>query len=437
MLELSETNVFLKGKSVMEDTKKKYKTIMDDHFPDVLTISFGNQTLEYKKKSWKIPDSSGQLIEKGLRYGENPGQEAAMYELVSGNLTLGQCKFISPGKGLVSSLSEAEMIQSGKHPGKTNLTDVDNALNILKFMMEIPACAIMKHNNPSGVAVHENLTEAYLRANMADRIAAFGGAAVFNRPLDKTTATKISENYLEVVAAPDYEEGAVEILQRRKNLRIIAVPGIERLEEYGALRFVDFKSLIDGGIVIQQSPINVIRRAEDLIPATATYQGKQYVAERTPTKREIEDMIFGWAVEQGVTSNSVLYVKDGCTVGIGTGEQDRVGVAELAVIKAYVKLRDRLCFERHGKPFNEMTDTKIRSELDEEVHACKAGLVGSVMVSDAFFPFRDGVEVGIREGITAIVHPGGSERDFESIQACNEANPKVTMMFTNQRAFKH
>ena len=167
------------------------------------------------------------------------------------------------------------------------------------------------------------------------------------------------------------------------------------------------------------------------------YQGNQYVAERTPTKREIEDMIFGWAVEQGVTSNSVLYVKDGCTVGIGTGEQDRVGVAELAVIKAYVKLRDRLCFERHGKPFNEMTDTKIRSELDEEVRACKAGLVGSVMVSDAFFPFRDGVEVGIGEGITAIVHPGGSERDFESIQACNEANPKIAMMFTNQRAFKH
>jgi phosphoribosylaminoimidazolecarboxamide formyltransferase/IMP cyclohydrolase len=148
-------------------------------------------------------------------------------------------------------------------------------------------------------------------------------------------------------------------------------------------------------------------------------------------------MVFGWAVEQGVTSNSVIYVKDGCTVGIGTGEQDRVGVAELAVIKAYVKYRDGLCFARHGIPFNEMTDANIRGELDEETRGCKAGLVGSTMVSDAFFPFRDGVDVGIKEGVSAIVHPGGSDRDFESIQACNEAHPKVTMMFTNQRAFKH
>jgi len=148
-------------------------------------------------------------------------------------------------------------------------------------------------------------------------------------------------------------------------------------------------------------------------------------------------MIFGWAVEQGVTSNSVLYVKDGCTVGIGTGEQDRVGVAELAVIKAQVKYRDRICFERHGKPFNEVLDENVKAELDHEMKEAGAGLIGSVMVSDAFFPFRDGVDVGIKAGISAIVQPGGSDRDFESIQACNEGIPKVTMMFTGQRAFKH
>lgn len=148
-------------------------------------------------------------------------------------------------------------------------------------------------------------------------------------------------------------------------------------------------------------------------------------------------MIFGWAVEQGVSSNSVIYVKDGCTVGIGTGEQDRVGVAELAVIKAYIKYRDWVCFERYQVPFNEMKDKAKREEVGNETNERKAGLPGSVMVSDAFFPFRDGVEVGISQGISAIVQPGGSERDFESIQACNEANPKVTMMFTNQRAFKH
>ncbi len=421
----------------MEDIKKKYRTIMDDHFPRTMKITFGDQTLEYTKKSWKIPESSGDLIEKGLRYGENPGQEAALYELTGGALALGDCKFIAPGLGLVSSTTEAQMVQSGKHPGKINFTDVDNALQILKYLMKQPACAIMKHNNPSGVAIHDSLTEAYLRANKADRIAAFGGAAVFNRAVDKITAEMVSENYLEVVAAPDYAEGAVEILKRRKNLRILALPGISRLEEYLDLRFLDFKSLMDGGIIVQQSQINAIRSGSDLSPAKVIYKDKEYAIERAPTEREIEDMIFGWAVEQGVSSNSVIYVKDGCTVGIGTGEQDRVGVAELAVIKAYIKYRDWVCFERYQVPFNEMKDKAKREEVGNETNERKAGLPGSVMVSDAFFPFRDGVEVGISQGISAIVQPGGSERDFESIQACNEANPKVTMMFTNQRAFKH
>ncbi|MDQ7783936.1 MAG: IMP cyclohydrolase [Desulfomonilaceae bacterium] len=421
----------------MEDIKQKYRTVMDDHFPEVMNVSFGDQTLEYRKRSWKIPDASGNLIEKGLRYGENPGQEAALYELTSGNLRLAECSFISPGNGLVSALTEDQMIQAGKHPGKTNLTDVDNALNILKYLMKSPACAIMKHNNPSGAAIDESLSEAYRRADNADRIAAFGGAAVFNRSLDKTTAAMISENYLEVVAAPEYEEGAVDILRRRKNLRILAIPRIARLKDYLTWRFVDFKSLMDGGIIVQQSPINAIRSAEDLIPARSTRNGKEYVIERQPSERELGDMVFGWAVEQGVTSNSVLYVKDGCTVGIGTGEQDRVGVAKIAVMKAYEKRRDLLCFDRTGKSWDEVRDREVLEEIESEVRRTKAGLIGSVMVSDAFFPFRDGVDVGIREGVSAIVHPGGSERDFESIRACNEADPKVAMMFTNQRAFKH
>jgi phosphoribosylaminoimidazolecarboxamide formyltransferase/IMP cyclohydrolase len=421
----------------LENIKLKYKTIMDDHFPDEMKISFGSQTLTYKKKTWKIPDSNGDLIEKGLRYGENPGQEAAMYELVAGNLELGGCRFIDPMNGMVSALTETQMIQAGKHPGKTNLTDVDNALNILKFLMKQPACAIMKHNNPSGVAVDSSISGSYFKANMADRIAAFGGAAVFNRPVDREAAELIASNYLEVVAAPDFEEGSVNILKGRRNLRILLIPRMDRLEGFCDQRFIDFKSLNDGGIIVQQSPINNIRSSKDLLPAKATYNGADYIIERPPTERELSDMVFGWAVEQGVTSNSVIYVKDGCTVGIGTGEQDRVGVAELAVIKAKVKLRDRLCFSRYGKPFNEMDDAQVRQELDHEVDVLKGGLIGSIMVSDAFFPFRDGVDVGIKMGVSAIVHPGGSDRDYESIQACNEANPKVSMMFTNQRAFRH
>lgn len=430
----------------MSDIKKMYRTIMDDHFPEEMIIKFGDQTLIYKKRAWKIPDEkTGELIEKGLRYGENPGQEAALYELVNGNLTLGGCQFIRPGNGLVSSITEEDMIQAGKHPGKTNLTDLDNGLNIIKYLMDRPAAVILKHNNPCGAAYGKTLSEAYDRANMSDRIAAFGGCLVVNRAMDKETAEMVNNNYLEVVAAPEFENGTINILSKRKNLRIIRVSKINELEKYTNLRFVDFKSLIDGGIIVQQSPINRIRTKEDFLPAKATYQGKEYVIERMPTEREYDDMLFGWNVEQGITSNSVIYVKDGATVGIGTGEQDRVGVAEIAIFKAYTKYADAICFKKYGisyKTFeldvkNGKRDKNALREIDEETKKKKGGLIGSVMVSDAFFPFRDGVDVGIKEGVSAIVHPGGSDRDFESIIACNEANPKVTMVFTGQRAFKH
>ncbi len=421
----------------MEDPKEKYRRVLADEFPDTMKIILGDQELEYRKRSWSLPDGRGNVVEKGLRYGENPDQKAALYTLVSGSLKLGDTEYISAGRGLISSLNVADMIQAGKHPGKINFTDVDNALNILRYLTKKPACAIMKHNNPSGAAMNDSLRRAYHKANMADRIAAFGGAAVFNRPVDKETAELVAANYLEVVAAPSFEEGAVDILKRRKNLRILAIPGINELETYTSERYLDFKSLIDGGIIVQQSSVNRILSADDLVPARVERDGKIYETERAPTERELEDMVFGWAVEQGVTSNSVIYVKDGCTVGIGTGEQDRVGVAQIAVVKAYTKYMDRLCFERHGVPFNEMMDESTRRELHAETNEKRGGLIGSVMVSDAFFPFRDGVDVGIAEGVSAIVHPGGSERDWESIEACNQANPQVAMMFTNQRAFKH
>ncbi len=147
----------------------------------------------------------------------------------------------------------------------------------------------------------------------------------------------------------------------------------------------------------------------------------------------------------GVTSNSVIYVKDGATVGIGTGEQDRVGVAKIAIMKSYEKYADGLCFERHGVPYFQLEleiakgerDAAEKEAIDAETEQAHGGLIGAAMVSDAFFPFRDGVDVAIKEGVRAIVHPGGSLRDFESIQACNEASPQVTMVFTGQRAFKH
>src|SRR5512135_1283308 len=370
----------------MTDLKKMYKTIMDDNFPDEMTIRFGEQTLVYRKRAWKIPDEkTGELIEKGLRYGENPDQQAALFELVNGNLVLGDCRFVEAGNGLVSSITEEDMIQAGKHPGKTNLTDLDNALNILKFLTSRPAATIMKHNNPCGVAYGKTVAEAYERANMADRIAAFGGCLVVNRAMDKACAEMVSGNYLEVVGAPDFEEGVVEILAKRKNLRIVRIDKIASLEKYRSARFVDFKALIDGGLIVQQSPLNRIRTKEDFLPAKTVYKGKEYAVERQPADKEFEDMIFGWSVEQGVTSNSVLYVKDGVTVGIGTGEQDRVGVAEIAVFKAYTKYADALCFMKYGVPYKTFEleasqgkrDAAALREIDEKTKSDKGGLIGS------------------------------------------------------------
>jgi phosphoribosylaminoimidazolecarboxamide formyltransferase/IMP cyclohydrolase len=344
---------------------------------------------------------------------------------------------------LVSSITEAEMLQAGKHPGKTNLTDLDNGLNILRYLDTRPAAVILKHNNPCGAAHGSSLTEAYDRANMADRIAAFGGCVVFNQAVDKSTAELVAANYLEVVAAPDYEEGTVEILKQRANLRIIQIARMDRLTDYRTSRFLEFKSLMDGGLIVQQSPLNAVLSAEDFKPAETTYQGKTYKIKRSPTEEELRDLLFGWSIEQGVTSNSVLYVKNECTVGIGTGEQDRVGVAEIAVFKAYTKYADRLCFEKHGIPYKDLElaiakgerDQALKEEIDGATEKVKGDLIGSTMVSDAFFPFRDGVDVGLKEGISAVVQPGGSQRDFEVIEACNEAG--ATMIFTGQRAFKH
>jgi phosphoribosylaminoimidazolecarboxamide formyltransferase/IMP cyclohydrolase len=428
----------------MENIKKSYQTILDDNFPDEMTITFGNQKLLYRKRIWKINDE-GEMVERGLRYGENPGQEAAMYELINGNLVLGGCEFVKPGNSFVSGIDEDMLIQFGKHPGKINLTDIDNALNIMKYLMDKPAAVIVKHNNPCGVAYGSTIAEAFNRAYRADRIAAFGGCLTMNRICDKEAAELIADLYLEVVVAPEYNGDALDILRKKKNLRIVKIPRIDRLAEVRDLVFPDFKSLMDGGLIVQQSSTTKIKSRNDFLPAVTEYKGKKYSIERTPTEKEFDDMLFGWYVEQGVTSNSVIYVKDGVTVGIGTGEQDRVGVAEIAIYKAYTKFTDQLCFDKFDITYKDLELAVKKGErnksditaIDEETSSAKGGLKGSVAISDAFFPFRDGVDVIIAQGISAILHPGGSIRDFESIEACNEADPEVAMMFTGQRAFKH
>lgn len=430
----------------MQDLKQIYRRVLSDLFPEHLTIDFEGQKLFYRKRTWKVFDpDTGQWEERGLRYGDNPDQPAALYELVGGNLVLGDCKFIDPQKGLVSSLREEDFLQFGKHPSKTNLTDIDSALNVLKYLTQRPTVCIIKHNNPCGVAQGDSLLQAFEKAFLADPIAAFGGCVALNRPLDRETAEAISRHYFEVVAAPEYEQGALEPLKRWKNLRIVKVARMDRLSEYAQLPFLEFKALMDGGLIVQRSFINAIRSAEDLRPAEASYQGKTYRVIRAPSPEEIEDMLFGWAVVQGVISNSIVFVKEGATVAIGTGEQDRVGAVELAIRKAYRNWAERLSFTKYGISYRQLEEEvrtnrrprEQKEEVDLKVKEEKGGLLGSVLVSDGFFPFRDSIDVAKKEGVRAILQPGGSERDHEVIEACNEADPPLAMAFTGQRCFRH
>ena len=414
-----------------EDLKKMYRTIVEDHFPPQMEISFvdgaSRQTLYYEKVLWAIDN-----VQKGLRYGENPGQEAALYRLVNGNLVLGETEMLQPGQYLASDI---ELLQSGKHPGKTNLTDADNSLNILRYFIDEPAVVIVKHNNPCGVAQAATLEDAYQRAYMADRVAAFGGCIAVNRAIDRPTAEAIAAQYAEVVVAPDFEDGSLDILGRRPNLRVIRIGNIDRLRQFVGQRCVEFKSLIDGGLITQWSFVPQTRSKSDLTLGACEHKGRTYTIEREPNENEYKDLLFGWLVESGITSNSVIYVKDGVTVGIGTGEQDRVGVAEIARDKAYRKLADRYCFEAYDTAYHDLKDEDKKADIDARVAQEKGGLIGASMVSDAFFPFRDGVDVGLKEGVSAVVQPGGSTNDYQSIEACNEAG--ATMVFTGQRSFKH
>ncbi|WP_027185467.1 IMP cyclohydrolase [Desulfovibrio inopinatus] len=424
----------------MSDLKKMYRTLQDDPFPKTLRLTVGDAELSFTKRTWTI---DGQ--EKGLRYGENPDQPAALYELSAGELTLGGVELRGPGKGLVSAISEENMVQAGKHPGKINLTDVDNGINILQYLTAKPAAVILKHNNPCGAAwSNDGLATAFEKALMADRIAAFGGTIVVNRKMDADTAQRINQSYFEVVAAPAFDKAALTILTSKKNLRILEMPGLANLEVLAGEPFLDIKSLTDGGLVLQFSFRNRILSQDDFLPAQVEHDGK-VVASRAPSPSEAEDLLFAWAVEAGVTSNSVIFAKDGATLAIGTGEQDRVGVVELTIHKARTKYADRLAFTEQGMSLYELelaakTDeakAQALADIRRRTDEAKGGLGGSVLVSDGFFPFRDGVDLVLSQGVEAIAQPGGSIRDYEVITAVNEATPQAAMVFTGQRSFKH
>lgn len=421
--------------------KDMYKTLQKDAFPDTLTLEIGDERLRYRKRTWLLDGE-----EKGLRYGENPDQPAALYELVGGGLSCGSLAWRTPDQALVSAVSEAQMLQAGKHPGKTNLTDVDNGVNILQYLTKRPAALILKHNNPCGAAWSDDgISTALDRAFRCDRIAAFGGAVVLNRPLSLEAAELVAANYFEVVAAPDFEEGALARIKSRKNLRIFKLPALADLEHLARGCFLDVKSLADGGLIVQKSFVNRIRGVEDFLPASARAEDGSWVSARAPEPGEAEDLLFAWAVEAGVSSNSVIFAKNGATLAIGTGEQDRVGCVELAGHKAHVKYADMLAFKEHKLSLYELAlkagsdpgAAELLEDIEERAKKAGAGLRGSVLVSDGFFPFRDGLDTAVRLGARAVAQPGGALRDAEVIAACNEATPQVAMVFTAQRSFRH
>ena len=432
---------------------KQYSKIVDDHFPNYFFAGFTDtpsdidtlkatqaQVCLYEKVTWTIPDSNGVPEEKGLRYGENPGQEAALYRPINGNLILAGVEFVHPEKGLIGAMDTEALIQSGKHPGKINLTDIDSGLAILKHFHEYPCAIIIKHNNPSGVALGDSLVEAYTKAWEADPVAPFGGVLVVNRAVDKETAQAVSSQYYEVICAPEYEEGTLDILARRKNLRVIRLKNIVNLNEAIDSRFLDMKCLSDGSLIQQWSyrptigkDQNVIRSFQDFadgveipreIPVRTMEKGKlvrtgeTISLNRAPTEEEMKDLWFGWMVETGVLSNSVLTAKNLATVSIGAGGQDRVLMAKQCVAKALDSRKALLSYKKYNMNYDALalevrqgnqSESALR-EIDDEAVEHHGGLEGAVAASDAFFPFRDGVDTLLEKGISGIVQPGGSLR---------------------------
>jgi len=312
---------------------------------------------------------SGSRIEE-LRYGENPHQEAAFYR---------------DQDSVRGSLAGARQLQ-GKALSYNNIADSDAALECVKQFSQ-PACVIVKHANPCGVAVSENILDAYEKAFATDPTSAFGGIIAFNRNLDSATARAIIEGqFVEVIVAPDIDEDALPVLAEKKNVRVLSTGDWSQSAEAA----FDFKK-VSGGLLVQGSDTGIITEADLTI-----------VSEKAPDAGQIRDLLFAWKVAKFVKSNAIVFCKDGMTIGVGAGQMSRIYSTKIAAIKA----------------------------ADEGL-----SVKDSVMASDAFFPFRDGIDSAAEHGISAIIQPGGSMRDDEVIAAANEHG--LAMVFTGMRHFRH
>ncbi len=315
---------------------------------------------------------AGSLSER-LRYGENPHQDAAFYV----------DQQAAPG-----SLATARQLQ-GKALSYNNIADSDAALECVK-QFAAPACVIVKHANPCGVALADSILGAYEKAFRTDPTSAFGGIIAFNRPLDeKTAATIIDKQFVEVVIAPSVDPGALDACSAKKNVRVLET-GDWQAAGGGAATGFDFKK-VSGGLLVQTSDTGAVTESD-----------LEVVTDKAPTPGQIRDMLFAWTVVKYVKSNAIIFCKDNMTIGVGAGQMSRVYSTRIAAIKA--------------------ADEGLEVE-------------GSVMASDAFFPFRDGIDAAAETGISAIIQPGGSMRDEEVIQAANEHG--LAMVFTGMRHFRH
>jgi phosphoribosylaminoimidazolecarboxamide formyltransferase/IMP cyclohydrolase len=306
-----------------------------------------------------------------MRYGENPHQSAALYR---------------DGAPVAGGLAGYRQLQ-GKELSYNNIADSDAAWECVKTFGE-PACVIIKHANPCGVAVAKTLRDAYERAFATDPVAAFGGIIAVNRPLDGAAAEAFAKQFVEVVIAPEVPEEARKALSSKANVRVLEVP-LESTTGTGASPF-DMKR-IGGGLLVQSPDRRNISVADVRV-----------VTKAKPTEAQIKDLLFAWRVAKFVKSNAIVFCGEGRTLGVGAGQMSRVDSARIAVIKA--------------------GNTGL-------------SLVGSVVGSDAFFPFRDGVDVVARAGARAIIQPGGSMRDEEVIAAADELG--IAMVFTGFRHFRH
>ena len=305
-----------------------------------------------------------------LRYGENSHQSAAFY--VENDIQ-------------EASVATAEQLQ-GKELSFNNIADTDAALECVKEF-DVPACVIVKHANPCGVALGDDILSAYERAFKTDPTSAFGGIIAFNRELDAATAQAIiDQQFVEVIIAPTIADEAAQVLSAKQNVRVLACGDWQGQLTDG----YDFKR-VNGGLLIQDRDFGMVEM-DDL----------KVVTKRAPTESELQDLMFTWKVAKYVKSNAIVYCKDGMTIGVGAGQMSRVYSAKIAGIKA----------------------------ADENLE-----VKGSVMASDAFFPFRDGIDAAAAAGITAVIQPGGSMRDEEVIAAADEAG--IAMVFTGMRHFRH